>query len=100
MNLEFHPAAAAELEAAVKDGVRFGRGLGLRLRLEVARVALLLSDTPNIGEPIVGACRRFPLSGFPFSIIYSLDGDVLRVLAIAHKRRSPEYWMKRQESGG
>ena len=95
MNLQFHPAAAAELEAAVKDGVRFGKAVGLRLRLEAARAILLLNTSPNMGAPITPSCRRMSLAGFPFSIVYRVDGDVLRILAFAHKRRRPGYWAGR-----
>jgi hypothetical protein len=70
MNLQFHPAAAEELEVAIRDGLKFGRGIGLRLRLEVARVTLLLCDSPNIGTPITRTSRKFPLSGFPFVLVY------------------------------
>lgn len=95
MILQFHPAAATELEAAVRDGIRFGRGVGLRLRLEAARVVLLLADSPNVGAPLAASCRRFPLSGFPFAIVYRVDGEVLRIVAFAHKRRKPGYWARR-----
>jgi plasmid stabilization system protein ParE len=93
--LEFHPAAAAELAAAVSDGIRFGRAVALRLQAEVSRVALLLCTTPGIGEPITPTYRRFPLSGFPFALIYRVDGDVLLVVAFAHRRRRPRYWAQR-----
>lgn len=96
MIVEFHPAAAAELEAAVKDALTFGRGVGLRLRLETARVMLLLSSTPGIGTPCGSVYRRFSLNGFPFSIVYRLDASVLRIVAFAHKRRRPGYWEQRR----
>lgn len=93
---QFHPAAVAELEAAVRDGVKYGRVVALRLRAEAARVAQLLCDTPNIGEPITPIYRRFPLSGFPFSFIYRVDGEWLRIVAFAHKRRKSGYWNRRK----
>lgn len=39
--------------------------------------------------------RRFPLRRFPYSIIYYLRNTELRVVAIAHHRRRPEYWAGR-----
>jgi len=41
------------------------------------------------------ALRRFVLQRFPFSIAYLIDGDHLIVLAIAHSRRRPLYWLDR-----
>jgi hypothetical protein len=39
--------------------------------------------------------RRLPLRRFPFSIIYYTSGDSLRVIALAHHRRKPQYWSGR-----
>lgn len=35
------------------------------------------------------------VSGFPFQIIYVLNGDEVLVLAYAHERRQPKYWVHR-----
>lgn len=93
---EFHPAAAAEFEAAVRDGFRFGSSVSRRLRNEARRVVLLLCDTPNIGEPAASNHRRFPLNGFPFALVYRVDGDLLRIVAFAHIRKRPGYWSSRK----
>ena len=96
MKPEFHPAADLEFEAAIRDGFKFGRSVALRLRVETARVVQLLCDTPNIGEPVSPMYRRFPLSGFPFALIYRVNGDVLQVVAFAHQRRRVGYWSRRR----
>ncbi len=93
---QFHPAAAAELEEALKSSLGYGRTVALRLRLETARVLQLLCDTPNIGEPLTAVYRRFPLRGFPFSLVYRVDDDLLRIVAFAHRRRRPGYWSRRK----
>jgi len=93
---EFHPAADAEFEAAIRDGVKFGRSLAFRLRVETARAAQLLCDTPHIGEPVSAMYRRFPLTGFPFALIYRVNGDVLQIVAFAHRRRRVGYWSRRK----
>jgi hypothetical protein len=33
---------------------------------------------------------------FPFSIIYSVVNDEIRILAVAHQSRRPGYWRGRQ----
>jgi plasmid stabilization system protein ParE len=93
---EFHPAADLEFEAAIRDGVRFGRSVAFRLRVETARVVQLLCDTPNIGEPVSSMYRRFPLTGYPYALIYRVNGDVLQVVAFAHQRRRVGYWSRRR----
>lgn len=40
--------------------------------------------------------HRIRLSRFPYSIAYEILGDELVVLAIAHGRRHPRYWIKRR----
>ncbi|MDH4073670.1 MAG: type II toxin-antitoxin system RelE/ParE family toxin [Gammaproteobacteria bacterium] len=96
MTPEFHPAAARELSAAVQNGEEYSRGLGAELKAETQRATQLLLTTPSIGEPVGKGFRRFPLRRFPFALIYRIDGDRLRILAVAHRRRRPGYWSQRQ----
>lgn len=93
---EFHPAAEVEFEAATRDGIKFGRSVALRLRVETARVVQLLCDAPNIGEPVSPMYRRFPLTGYPYALIYRVNGNVLQVVAFAHQRRGVGYWSRRR----
>ena len=95
MTPEFHPAAARELSAAVQNGENYSRGLGAELKVETQRVTQLLLNTPFIGEPVGNGLRRFPLRRFPFALIYRVDGDLLHILAVAHRRRRPGYWSQR-----
>lgn len=71
------------------------RDLGAALGAEVQRVTRLLLDAPLIGEHLGRDIRRFPLHRFPFALIYRIDGDRLRILAVAHRRRRPGYWSQR-----
>jgi hypothetical protein len=93
---EFHPAAARELSAAVQSGEEHTRGLGAELKAEAQRVTQLLVERPFIGETLGKEIRRFPLRRFPFALIYRIDGDRLRILAVAHLRRRPGYWSQRK----
>ena len=65
------------------------------LLAEAQRIAELLCDTPNIGEAIDARHRRFPMRRFPFALIYRIDADVLRVIALSHRRQRPGYWRGR-----
>ena len=46
--------------------------------------------------PRIGAIRRHLVPGFPYAVIYEVDRDPVRVLAIAHLRRHPGFWLGRQ----
>lgn len=92
----FHPAAARELSAAVQKGEDYSRGLGAKLKAETQRVTGFLLNNPLSGESIGAGYHRFPLRQFPFALIYRIDGQQLRILAVAHRRRRPGYWSQRQ----
>jgi len=95
MRLEFHPEAEMELvEAAAYYEARVA-GLGERFGRELDRTTATLLEHPDIGAEIEPGLRRLVLHRFPFSVIYSVVGDVLYVLAVAHQRRSPGYWRTR-----
>ena len=96
MRPEFHPAAAEELTAAVRMYEDLSVGLGAALNAEVKRLIALLCATPRIGSPLDQLHRRFPLQRFLFGLIYRLDGELLRVVAVAHRRRVPGYWQQRK----
>ena len=38
---------------------------------------------------------RARVQGFPFRLVYFIVGDVLWVLAVAHDKRKPGYWLDR-----
>jgi len=96
MIASFHPAAERELAAAMEVGEERGRGLGNDLLVEVERVVALLCEFPDIGERLDEKRRRFPLRRFPFGVIFRVEGDTLRILALAHRRQRPGYWQKRR----
>jgi plasmid stabilization system protein ParE len=91
----FHPEAEQEIAAALKMGEERGVGLGRGFLREIRRASDLLCDAPRIGEPLDDRHRRFPLRKFPFGLIYRVDGSVLRVIAVAHRRQRPGYWRTR-----
>jgi toxin ParE1/3/4 len=96
MIARFHRAAERELAAAMEVGEERGRGLGDDLIDDVERVVALLCEFPDLGERLDDKRRRFPLRRFPFGIIFRVDGDTLRILAVAHRRQRPGYWRQRK----
>ena len=97
MNVLLHPEAAAELgEAASFYAERAHRELGLAFIAEFERSINLLSERPELGALWRGTARRLPLRRFPYSVIYRLIDGTIQVLAVAHQRRRPGYWRKRQ----
>ena len=95
MTPEFHPAAEQELAAAVDAGEAIASGLGAELNQEARHVVDLLCELPDIGRPIESGFRRFPLTRFPYALIYRVTGNRLQIIAVAHRRQRPQYWISR-----
>lgn len=100
MRVRLHPGAAQDLAAAGDWYESQLPGLGLDLMDEVQRALDAIFDRPatwplwpGIGEEV--GVRRFLLARFPFAIGFMFDGDDVVVLAIAHLRRRPGYWLGR-----
>jgi toxin ParE1/3/4 len=70
--------------------------LGLAFVDEFERALDLLCAYPQLGTLWRRGRRRFPLRRFPYSIIYYIKGEELRVIAVAHHRRRPGYWAGRR----
>lgn len=92
---------AAEAEKELVEGAGFygqrsGAELGLAFIAEFERTVELLRSQPMLGAPWRGANRRMPLRRFPYSVVYLLLPDEIRVLAVAHQRRKPGYWKGRR----
>jgi len=65
--------------------------VGLAFILEYERTLALLCANPGPGAPWRNGRRRFALRKFPYTIIYYVRGEELRVIALAHHRRKPSY---------
>jgi plasmid stabilization system protein ParE len=97
MKVEFFPAAQQELIEAAEDYEANARGLGSDFVLEVERISGVLTELPSLGEKLDTIHRRIPLRRFPYALIFRRDGDTIRVVAVAHRRRKPRYWQPRAQ---
>jgi len=85
---ELHDAAAFYMEKANVE-------LGLAFVAEFERTTNLVLKNPMLGAIFRGSRRRYLLRRFPYSIIYQVTVEELRVVAVAHHRRRPGYWASR-----
>lgn len=91
------PLALAELrEAAAFYSDRAGAELGLAFVAEFERVAKIIQENPLAGTAIRVNRLTYPFRRFPYSVMYYLAQNTeLRIIAVAHQRRRPNYWAKR-----
>jgi len=96
MNYSFHPAAEAKFLESVGYYESKVPGLGNAFIEEFEVLAELIGESPEAWqvrlEPDI---RRAPLHRFPLSIIYRKKLGAFQVLAVAHDRRRPYYWLGR-----
>lgn len=93
--VEFHPDAESELA----DAVAFYDAKSLRLGSEfdgaIAAAFEYVRKNPEAGSPVRGMLRRWLVKRFPYSILYREDAHRLYIVALAHHRQKPDYWIKR-----
>ena len=96
--LEFHPEAHAEFLAALERYERLRPGLGAAFLDAVQTAADYAQRSPDAGAPVGTALRRVFVRRFPYCLLYAVDPDLLRIVAVAHFRRHPRYWADRQDA--
>jgi len=96
MSYQFHPGAFDEHRDSVAFYQQRLPGLGADYIAEFEAVMARVCRTPNSYPTIaVPDIHRAGLKRFPFHVIYRAMPTQITVLAVAHQRRRPGYWMKR-----
>ncbi|MCB2022872.1 MAG: type II toxin-antitoxin system RelE/ParE family toxin [Burkholderiaceae bacterium] len=96
MQLIVHPAARRELDAALEwSKATFGRRTAARMQRRFEQAGRMLMREPAIGTSASRGARKLPLSSFPFTLVYRVEGSVIHVLALMHQSREPGYWVDR-----
>lgn len=70
-------------------------GLGNVFLDDVEHAIESVREWPEAGMAVADGFRRMLVRRFPFSIVYIVEPDGILVVALAHQRRSPDYWKKR-----
>jgi toxin ParE1/3/4 len=98
MNYSLHPEAEADLrDAAEFYRERAGNTLSQSLLAEFEQSVNILLQHPGLGSPWRGGGRRrYLLKRFPYSLVYTISVEEIRILAVAHHSRRPGYWRGRK----
>jgi hypothetical protein len=95
MTYSFHPEAENEFVDAINYYEECEGGLGEDFSIEVyatiRNIVAFPTAWPVIDEPV----RRCLTNRFPFGILYSINQDIIFILAVMHLHRHPDYWKKR-----
>jgi plasmid stabilization system protein ParE len=95
----FLPEADAEFREAARYYESEAPGLGVAFVAEIRRAISEILTNPEAATLVGGGIRRRLVRRFPYSLLYSLEGDEVVVLAVAHQKRRPRYWKPRIEEG-
>jgi len=93
--LLFHPDVELEVKASYIWYENQAGGLGEDFINELESAYDAIEELPDTWPKFQKNFRRFLLSKFPFSVIYSSKKKQLYVVAVMHNNRKPGYWLKR-----
>jgi len=91
------PEAAEDIVSAARwyDSQRAGLGLELLGALDAAFARIREHPTLYPFTELAPRHRKAALTRFPYVVIYELRPDEVEVVAVAHTRRFPGFWVSR-----
>ncbi|MCP4154399.1 MAG: type II toxin-antitoxin system RelE/ParE family toxin [bacterium] len=95
MTIEILVVAQKELDDAVLYYEMEQHGLGLRFKKEVRKAIDRIKKYPTSWPIERSEVRKCFVHKFPYKILYSLQEDIIVILAFAHQHRKPGYWTER-----
>ncbi|MBW7889306.1 MAG: type II toxin-antitoxin system RelE/ParE family toxin [Bacteroidetes bacterium] len=94
--VSYNDLADEELSETVDYYERQKQGLGISFLAEVERSAEIIQENPLAFPKIYRETRRKILQRFPYSIMYYVLPDKIRILAVVNHKRNPFYWRERK----
>jgi plasmid stabilization system protein ParE len=96
--------ASQELDHAAIWYEEHRPGLGHRFLASVDATLDQIQRFPQAGAPVPRVevairARQAPIKGFPYHVIYLETAEAIHLLAIAHDKRLPGYWLSRATAG-
>ena len=95
MKYSFHEAAEREFFSAIEYYEECQPDLGLRFSEEVYATIERICKYPNAWTPIDTKTKRCLTNKFPYGILYRITEKNIRIMAVMHLHRKPDYWTDR-----
>ena len=92
-------SSEAELEI-FEAALRYERertGLGIRFETQVNTVFARLVENPFQFPVIEEGARRAIVRVFPYAVYFTLEADLITVLAVLHMHRHPDTWKRKRK---
>jgi|ERR1035437_3309309 plasmid stabilization system protein ParE len=95
MQARFAREAQAEFEEVQRYYEQEEAGLGEAFAESVRQGLRFVLAQPASGRIEFEDVRRVILKRFPYKLLYTVEPDHRLVVAVAHQRRQPQYWLSR-----
>ena len=96
MRIRFHSEATAELEEALAWYAVRSSDAERAFAFAIDGALAQLAAAPERSAEVAPGVRGLSVEKFPYQIIYRLVGEAAVVLAVAHAKRRPGYWKRRE----
>src|SRR5690242_4461084 len=70
-------------------------GLGNEFLLCIRQAFEIIENFPKAYKVVFKNIHRFSIRRFPYSIFYTIEKNIIAVIAIFHNRREPNEWKNR-----
>ena len=95
---ELHPDAVIEAWEARRHYSEIDPDLGERFYRAVDAARRRIAAAPERWPTHLHGTRHLLVRGFPYRLVYVIEGGTVVLLAVAHAKRRPGYWRKRLEN--
>jgi plasmid stabilization system protein ParE len=96
MLIEFEPAAKFELNEALDWYAQRSDFAATAFADEINSATVRIAADPERFPKTIAGCRQASLRRYPYSIIYFIEFSKIFIVAVAHAKRHPEYWLNRR----
>ncbi len=91
----FDPEARSEFLFSIQYYEECRKGLGRKFRHAVETAVQHIVESPFRFRVVKPPFRRYLMHKFPYAIIFTIEPDHIRIIAVAHTKRVPGYWLIR-----
>ena len=95
MSYYFHPSAESEYLSQVAYYEEKRAGLGAYFISDFEGTMSKVMEKSKMYKQVEENIHLVSMKIFPFNLLYQELNDQVQVLAVAHKRRRPNYWKER-----
>ena len=95
-NIRFLPAADEDYQEAYVWYRNRSERAAARFEAEIQRAVNSIADAPDRWPISDKRHRHYTLKRYPFYVVYRWDNDCILIVAVAHVKRKPNYWVGRE----